>query len=225
MTNAREAVLQSIRDAVKVKAHEHGGEQPLSEWTTSARRHTRPIFVEDLVERMQRKLEGAAASVEHLECLEELPVAVAGYLARRALPDRVACAPALRALPWRNDLPDLRVGRARRDDLVSVTPCIAGVAETGSLIFTSAPDTPTTLNFVPEHHLAVLHCETIVAHVEDAWERLRRRNADNGGMPRAVNIISGPSRTADIEQTLQLGAHGPRRLHVFFVRAGTTHGK
>ena len=53
-----------------------------------------------------------------------------------------------------------------------------------------------------------------MAWFEDAWAVLRARPE---GMPRATNIISGPSRTADVEQTIQLGAHGPRRVHVILV--------
>jgi L-lactate dehydrogenase complex protein LldG len=50
--------------------------------------------------------------------------------------------------------------------------------------------------------------------MEDAWDLLRR---EIGSMPRAVNFISGPSRTADIEQTVTLGAHGPYRVHVMLI--------
>jgi len=50
--------------------------------------------------------------------------------------------------------------------------------------------------------------------MEDAWALLR---AERCSLPRATNIITGPSRTADVEQTIQLGAHGPRRLHVLLM--------
>ena len=97
---------------------------------------------------------------------------------------------------------------------MSVTPCLAGIAEIGSLILASGPDSPTTLNFVPDHHLIVLPAGHIVRHFEDAWTLLR---ALPGGLPRATNIISGPSRTGDVELTIQLGAHGPRSVHVLLV--------
>ncbi len=54
----------------------------------------------------------------------------------------------------------------------------------------------------------------IVRHLEDLWAQLRARL---DGMPRAVSLITGPSKTADVEQTMQYGAHGPRRLHVILV--------
>ncbi len=105
---------------------------------------------------------------------------------------------------------------AKREDRVSVTGVFAAVAETGSLVLISGPDSPTTLNFLPDVHIAVVRREQMVAHIEDVWSRLR---AELREMPRTVNFITGPSRTADVEQTIQLGAHGPRSLHVVLVDA------
>jgi L-lactate utilization protein LutC len=96
-------------------------------------------------------------------------------------------------------------------DTVGVTVARFGVAETGSLVMIAGPQTPTRYNFLPETCICVLRREAIVAHIEDVWAGLR---ALGEPMPRALNFVTGPSRTADVEQTLQLGAHGPRRLHV-----------
>ena len=84
-------------------------------------------------------------------------------------------------------------------------------------MITSAPHHPTTLHFLPDWHLVVLHSSQIVGSYEDAWTRLRQRNQQTGGMPRTVNMITGASRSADIEQRLQMGAHGPKRLSIFIV--------
>jgi L-lactate dehydrogenase complex protein LldG len=78
----------------------------------------------------------------------------------------------------------------------------------------STPATPPTVSLLPETHIAVLLESCIVRSMEDAWARLRSRRT---GMPRTVNFISGPSRTADIEQTVTLGAHGPYRVHIILV--------
>jgi len=75
----------------------------------------------------------------------------------------------------------------------------------------SGAQTPTTLNFLPDAHIVVLPAERIVGPYEEAWQRLRKQQV---AMPRTVNLITGPSRSADIEQTLQLGAHGPMQLHI-----------
>ena len=98
-------------------------------------------------------------------------------------------------------------------DLTGVSHAECGVSETGTLALLSGSDNPTTLNFLPENHIVVVRRSDIVTHYEDIWPRLRQRFG-KGKMPRTVNLITGPSRSADIEQTLLLGAHGPVRLHI-----------
>ena len=78
----------------------------------------------------------------------------------------------------------------------------------------SGPDSPTTLNFLPEDHVVVLRESRIVAHPGDAWALLRKERAM---VPRTVNPICGPSKTGDVELEILEGAHGPRRLHVVVV--------
>ncbi len=78
----------------------------------------------------------------------------------------------------------------------------------------SGPETPTTLAFLPETSLVVLPAARVLRAYEDGLRLLR---AERGGLPRSVNLITGPSRSGDIEQTLQLGAHGPRRLQILLV--------
>jgi L-lactate dehydrogenase complex protein LldG len=104
-------------------------------------------------------------------------------------------------------------GASAGADLSAVSHAFAGVAETGSLIVLSGPDNPVTLNFLPDNHIIVLSGADLFGDLESVWTKLRR-DLGKGVMPRTVNIITGPSRSADIEQTLLLGAHGPRRLHI-----------
>jgi L-lactate dehydrogenase complex protein LldG len=146
----------------------------------------------------------------------EVPGEVARYLAAENLPAELAMAPdpSLDALPWaERPLLQIRRGKAEPGDAVSLTPCLAAVAETGTLMLTSGGTTPTTLNFLPDTHIVVLRAGQVVATYEDGWDVLRAR----GPLPRTVNFITGPSRTGDIEQKIELGAHGPRRLHVILV--------
>ena len=95
-------------------------------------------------------------------------------------------------------------------------PRRVAVAETGTLVLLSGPDNPTTINFLPETHIVVLRAHDIVGPYEAAWNALREIYGERS-LPRTVNLISGPSRTADIEQTIIMGAHGPKRLHVVIV--------
>jgi len=145
---------------------------------------------------------------------------VSAYLARNNLPAQAAMAPS--PLLDRYDWPSqkmlaLRRGRGEGSDQVSITGAFAGIAETGTLVMTSGPEHPVSLNLLPDTHVVVLREDDIVAGYEDVWVRLRERYGKDG-MPRTVNTITGPSRTGDIEQAMELGAHGPRRLHIIVVR-------
>ena len=122
--------------------------------------------------------------------------------------------PRLEAMPWGKERTlEVGVGASDGHDLVAVSHAFGGVAESGTLMLTSGADNPTTLNFLPDTHVVVLDAADVTGDYETLWQRLRERCGD-GVLPRTVNLITGPSRSADIGQTLILGAHGPRRLHV-----------
>jgi L-lactate dehydrogenase complex protein LldG len=172
-----------------------------------------------------RNVEKEFGSVTRVADADAVPEAVADYLAAQNLPGRLVMAPHpdLRALPWSSrPLLEIREGRAEASDAVSVQHGFAGIAETGTLMLPSAPERPVTLNLLADTEIVVLRASVIVGAYEEAWDRLR---AEGGGMPRNVMLITGPSRSADIEQTLELGAHGPRRLHVVLVEDGTSSGE
>ena len=146
-----------------------------------------------------------------------IPEAVASYLAAQNLPTDAAIAPhpELRAIPWADrPLLHLREGRAEATDLVAIQHGYAAIAETGTLMLPSAAERPTTLNLLADTAIVVLRASRIVGAYEEAWDILRK---EHDGMPRNVMLVTGPSRSADIEQTLELGAHGPRRLHIILL--------
>ena len=150
----------------------------------------------------------------------DVPGEVAAYLARNNLPAEAVLAPspALEGFYWGSQrMLSLRRGRGEGSDQVSITGAFAGIAETGTIVTASGADHPVTLNLLPDTHIVVLLERDIVAGYEEVWERLRQRYGKNR-MPRTVNTITGPSRTGDIEQTIELGAHGPRRMHILVVR-------
>ena len=165
--------------------------------------------------------EAVQTTVTRLASDSEVPQEVARYLAAENLPAALAMAPdpALDALPWaERPLLQIRRGKAESSDAVSLTPCVAAVAETGTLMLVSGEQTPTTLNFLPDTHIVVLRAGQVVASYEDGWDLLRERPGEGPhALPRTVNFITGPSRTGDIEQRIELGAHGPRRLHVIVI--------
>jgi len=161
-------------------------------------------------------------SVTRVADMEEIPGAVADYLAAQNLPTDIAIAPhaELKEIPWHErPLLRLREGRAQATDMVSIQHGFAAIAETGTIMLPSAPERPTTLNLLPDTAIVVLRASRVVGAYEDAWDLLRHEHA---GMPRNVMLVTGPSRSADIEQTLELGAHGPRRLHIVLLEDDPT---
>jgi L-lactate dehydrogenase complex protein LldG len=174
------------------------------------------------VELFTEMAEIAAATVERVARQADVPMAVAAFLARHNLPPKLKLSPdaAVTGLPWdRHPLIKIETGIAEGSDAASLTPAFAGVAETGTLMLLSGPTRPATLNFLPENHIVLLREDQVVGPYEDAWDRARGAAGD--GWPRTVNFITGPSRSADIEQQLQMGAHGPKRLHIILVAEGS----
>ncbi len=218
MSGGRDHILGSIRRALGRGPLDAGGK---AEATLRLAEHPRSLtparVARDqagLVALFTEMATAASATVEPVSRMADVPAAVAGFLARENLPAELAAAPGLRDLPWEaRPLLTVRFGPARDSDLASVTPAAAGVAETGTLMLCSGPASPSTLNFLPDTHVVVLRRSDLVGPYEDGWDRVRAR----GGMPRTVNFITGPSRSGDIEQVIQLGAHGPRRLHILLV--------
>ncbi len=227
MTDTRAEILGRVRRSLKASAENPGRREaviarigakargPVPARSDLQRQAVVALFIE--------QAEAVATSVARVAGEDEVPRAVADYLKGQNLPAeiRIPPDPALEGLAW-SEQPLLKVtsGRARLEDATSVTAALAGVAETGTLMLTSGPTAPTTLNFLPENHIVVLKASQVVGPYEDAWDRLRAANGE-GRMPRTVNFITGPSRTGDIEQTIQMGAHGPRRLHVILVEDET----
>jgi len=181
------------------------------------RRHQRgpiPPLEDNLVKRFGEQATRLASDVERVATLTEAPGVVARYLAGRDLPRRGVCWPNLAPFDWGAAGVEVEARAARGDDLVGITGAFLGIAETGTLMLLSGATTPASVSLLPETHIAVIGAECIVATLEQAWDRLR---AERGALPRAVNFISGPSRTADIEQTVTLGAHGPYRVLIIVV--------
>jgi L-lactate dehydrogenase complex protein LldG len=159
-----------------------------------------------------------ATSFAHAANVVEAPALIAEFLRAHNLPARLRMGEdaRLRDLPWDGASIEISHGASAGDDLNSVSFAEAGVAETGTLALVSGAHNPTTLNFLPDNHIVILRACDIEADYESVWARLRERYGA-GLMPRTVNLVTGPSRSADIEQKLLLGAHGPRRLHVVIV--------
>ncbi len=152
------------------------------------------------------------ATVSRLASLDDLPAALADELRNRNLPAAIRTgADAAFARDW--GTVEHTTGPGRLDEPATLSRAELGMAETGTLVLASGPQNPVTLTFLGETHFVVVAADDIKAGFEDMWAEWRSRALD----PRTVNMVTGPSRSADIGQTLQLGAHGPVALHVFVV--------
>ena len=221
MSETREQILAGIRRSLKRGRLEAARETELRELVAAHRRNLVPARAAALddprrVDLFVGMAEEVQATVARVKSPAAVPEEVARYLAAENLPADLVRAPdpSLDDILWdARPLLRIRRGPAEAGDTVSLTPCFAAIAETGTLMLISGAETPTTLNFLPDTHIVLVYADQVVATYEDGWDRLRT----NGRMPRAVNFITGPSRTGDIEQRIELGAHGPRRLHIVLV--------
>ncbi|MEM7119904.1 MAG: lactate utilization protein [Pseudomonadota bacterium] len=229
MTGAREAVLGRVRERLaRSPDDETRARRDIAERLAGQRRGTQPARIDrdraGLETLFVEKAEAVDATVAVVKKAQDVPEAVAGYLRERNLPAEAAIAPhaALDTMPWQGSALSLSRRAARGEDAVGIAYAFAGIAETGTLMLASGPDSPATLNFLPPTHIVVLHETDLVGGYEDAWQLLRDAGRGRGlDLPRTVNLITGTSRTGDIEQTLQKGVHGPKRLHIVMVRDGS----
>jgi L-lactate dehydrogenase complex protein LldG len=213
--NSREDILKRVRErlgrgAQNVDAARAAVEEALS----SPVEGPRPPVGADLAAEFRRRSEALSSTVDAVAAMDEVPAAVARYLGAGGLPLQAACVPALAGLDWAGAGLAVEPRGAHDEDLVGITGCFCAIAETGTLMLCSAPESPATVSLLPETHVAVVPVGRIVAGMEEAWALARR---ELGALPRAVNFVSGPSRTGDIEQTIVLGAHGPYRVHIVLV--------
>jgi L-lactate dehydrogenase complex protein LldG len=212
---ARQAIFSRIRKAQnrppQVTADER---QAVQEYLQHHPQGPRPTLGADLVAHFKGQALRMSDTVDQVATLEEVPAAVARYLDGIGVAKNAIAWNALSAFDWQQAGLQVEFRAPRNEDLVGITGCFCAVAETGTLMLLSGPDTFASASLLPETHIALVAASRIVAGMEDAFALARE---ERGELPRATNFISGPSRTGDIEQTIVLGAHGPYRVHVIVV--------
>lgn len=181
----------------------------------------RPSGATELIEQFEAMSQRMASSVIRVGRVSDAPAAAAAYLAEQGIAGPAVVWPALAGLGWAKaglavEARAPRFDESMGSDVVGITGAFCALAETGTLVLLSGAETPASTHLLPETHIAVLPASRIVADMEAAFALMR---AEVGALPRAVNMVSGPSRTGDIEQTIVLGAHGPYRVHIIIATA------
>lgn len=214
-SQARSEILKRIRSLQARPESMHGNELKLAQgYLARKTRGPLPKPVDNVVALFEEKSRGMLCTVHRVKSEAEAPQACADYLTEQDLKGTVAIWPALSHLDWSVLSHESRLGAPTGDDLIGISAVGCAVAETGTLVFASNAGEPASTHLLPETHIAIVHESQVVHTMEDAFARLRE---ENRLMPRALNFVSGPSRTADIEQTIVLGAHGPYRVHLILV--------
>lgn len=222
MSSPRDAILARIRGSLGAKANDPVRLAAAQAHIESHGRHLIParadLGPDEKLLQFQRYLEGQLASIATVADRAGIPAAVAALLQRHGAPQRLRCGtdPRLDGLDWAKAGLQANAGAAEADDSAGLSYALSGIAETGTLVMGSGADNPVTLAFVPAIHFIVVDRSDIVGSYEEALEQLRARYGPSG-MPRTVNYISGPSRTADIGGKIVIGAHGPRQLGIIIV--------
>jgi L-lactate dehydrogenase complex protein LldG len=166
------------------------------------------------VAQFKKECERLKTSVDEILTENDVPQALAGYLEQNGLKKRVVAWVSFSNLPWSSAGIQCEKRMANGDDLVGVTDCFCAISETGTLVLLSSPATPKLTALLPETHVCIVRASRLVNTMEEAVALQRQEQAM---LPRATFLVSGPSRTADIEQTIVIGAHGPYRVHVILI--------
>jgi L-lactate dehydrogenase complex protein LldG len=222
VTNSRDTVLGRVREALGKTATDPAALAEAQAYLAAHARGPVPGFDDDRVLRFIRRASDMESTVARVGRRDEIPVAVAAYIDALDLAPAIAMQKSHRGVCWPEfaDFDWARVGLSVEvrptvgDDRLGITGVFCAIAETGTLVILSGADTPTATTLLPVTHVAIVSAQRIVDTMEDAFALIR---AERGRVPRAINLISGPSRTGDIEQTIVLGAHGPFRVHILVV--------
>jgi L-lactate dehydrogenase complex protein LldG len=222
VNSARDNVLGRVRKALGKREGEATAFAAAEAQMMAHGQGPRPVLAGDRVLRFILRARAMESSIERIAERAAIPAAVARYLDGLRLPPAPAgeraragvCWPELASLDWAGAGLEIEARPTQGNDRLGITGVFCAIAETGTMVLLAAADAPTASALLPDTHVAVVPASRIVDGMEDAFALIRR---ECGQLPRAVNMISGPSRTGDIEQTIVLGAHGPFRVHILIV--------
>jgi len=219
---SRDAILGRVKKALDKTGDRTDAKRAVQAHMAAHAQGPRPRMPAELVARFMQRATDMESTVERLARRDEIPLAVARYVDNLKLPPALAkhksregvCWPEFADLDWGGAGLRIEARPTTGSDRIGITGTFCAIAETGTLVVLSGPDTPTATTLLPDTHVAVVDAGRVVSGMEEAFALVR---AERGRPPRAINMISGPSRTGDIEQTVVVGAHGPYRVHILVV--------
>ncbi len=219
---ARDAILGRVRKSLGKTDDRLLAGSAADSYIAAHAHGPRPTMPADLVAKFMARATDMESTVERIAERREIPGAVVRYLDALVLPPAIAaqkshagvCWPEFADLDWKGAGLEIEARPTTGGDRLGITGSFCAIAETGTLVVLSGSDTPTATTLLPDTHIAVVRADRVISGMEEAFALIRR---EKGLLPRAVNMISGPSRTGDIEQTIVLGAHGPFRVHILVV--------
>jgi len=242
MTGSRDTVLALVRQALGKTGADPAAMADAQAYLDAHARGPAPVLDANRILRFIRRAGDMESTVARVSRRDEIPAAVAAYLDTLELAPSLAaplssepnsqlisqlssqlssqkwhrgvCWPEFADLDWAQAGLIVEARPTVGDDRLGITGVFCAIAETGTLVVLSGADTPTATTLLPDTHVAIVSTSRIVDTMEDAFALIR---TERGSVPRAINMISGPSRTGDIEQTIVLGAHGPFRVHILVV--------
>jgi len=199
MSSARDEILSKLR-------------QGRRETRNPPEAYVAPPAQPDCLTRFTMGLEKVMATHETVGNAEEATHAIEAYLRQHDAGSQLVVTEAVRKTGLLiEDRFNAVSAPTRGNELNAIACAYAGIAETGSLVMLSGVDSPVTTNFLPDNFICILRTKDILNDMEALWQQMA---GEGRSMPRTVNLVTGPSRTADVEQIIQMGAHGPRRVHV-----------
>jgi L-lactate dehydrogenase complex protein LldG len=199
LTEGRDAILRSLNKARRI----HEIPPPM---TLPASANLRADFI--------AKAKSSVAQIHEIMCAEDAPAHIASVLRASGAPLQlhIPAASPLNALPWKVAAELTISAEPPGGDQSALSAAYYGIAETGTLVFLSGPRTPSSWHFRPGREFVLIDNSKIVARFEDVIAGIKPAS-----IPATINLITGPSRTADIEQTIEMGAHGPREVHILLI--------
>ena len=219
---ARDAVLGRVKKAVGATGDRAKAHADAQHYMAAHAQGPRPAMPADLLAKFMTRATDMESTVERVADRAAIPAAIARYIDALVLPTPIAtqkshqgvCWPEFADLDWKGAGLDIEARPTQGDDRLGITGTYCAIAETGTLVVLTGADTPTATTLLPDTHIAVLRADRVVSGMEEVFALIRK---ERGQTPRAINLISGPSRTGDVEQTIVLGAHGPFRVHILVV--------